>query len=88
MQSITNKPIMPGVIIPNVMAPDYLIGISAVPCNFFFVQVVMQASLKAYSFFSQIIEYTVSTSKRGNQLPVSAARWQHGSQICFTTFIY
>ncbi len=22
-----------------------------------------------------------------NQLPVSAARWQHGSQICFATFI-
>jgi hypothetical protein len=26
-------------------------------------------------------------SMRGNQLPVSAARWLHGSQICFTTFI-
>ncbi len=25
---------------------------------------------------------------RGNQLSVSAARWQHGSQICFATFIY
>ncbi len=23
----------------------------------------------------------------GNQLPDSAARWQHGSQICFATFI-
>jgi hypothetical protein len=23
---------------------------------------------------------------RGNHLPVSAARWQHGSQICFETF--
>jgi hypothetical protein len=26
-------------------------------------------------------------SVRGNQLLVSAARWQHGSQICFGTFI-
>jgi hypothetical protein len=25
-------------------------------------------------------------SMRGNQVPVSATRWQHGSQICFTTF--
>jgi hypothetical protein len=25
---------------------------------------------------------------RGNQLPVSADRWQHGSQICFGIFIY
>ncbi len=25
---------------------------------------------------------------RGNQLSVSAMRWQHGSQICFATFIY
>jgi hypothetical protein len=25
--------------------------------------------------------------KRGNQLPVSAARWQHWSPICFATFI-
>jgi len=24
---------------------------------------------------------------RGNQPPVSAARWQHCSQICFATFI-
>jgi hypothetical protein len=24
---------------------------------------------------------------RGNHLPVSAARWQHGSQICLATFI-
>jgi hypothetical protein len=24
---------------------------------------------------------------RGNQLPVSATKWQHGSQICFATFI-
>ena len=24
---------------------------------------------------------------RGNQLPVSAARWQHGYQICFANFI-
>jgi hypothetical protein len=24
---------------------------------------------------------------RGNQLPVSAARWQHDLQICFATFI-
>jgi len=24
---------------------------------------------------------------RGNQLPVSDARWQHGSQICFSTFV-
>jgi hypothetical protein len=24
---------------------------------------------------------------RGNQLPVFAARWQHGSQICFSNFI-
>jgi hypothetical protein len=24
--------------------------------------------------------------KRGNQLPVSAARWQHGTQIRFATF--
>ncbi len=23
---------------------------------------------------------------RGNQLPVSPTRWQHGSQICFATF--
>jgi hypothetical protein len=23
---------------------------------------------------------------RGNQLPVSAARWHHSSQICFVTF--
>jgi hypothetical protein len=23
---------------------------------------------------------------RGNQLAVSAARWQHGSQICLATF--
>ncbi len=23
---------------------------------------------------------------RGNQLPVSAAGWQHGSQICYATF--
>ncbi len=87
MQSITNKPIMPSVIMLNVMAPDYLIGISAVPCNYFFVQVVMQASLKADALFRQIIEYTVNTSKRGNQLSVSAARWHHGSQICFMTFI-
>jgi hypothetical protein len=26
-------------------------------------------------------------SMRGNQLPVSAARWQHGSQARFATFI-
>jgi hypothetical protein len=25
---------------------------------------------------------------RGNQLPVSATRWQHGVQIFFATFIY
>jgi hypothetical protein len=25
--------------------------------------------------------------KRKNQLPVSVTRWQHGSQICFVTFI-
>jgi hypothetical protein len=24
---------------------------------------------------------------RGNQLPVSAARWEHGSKICFAIFI-
>jgi hypothetical protein len=24
---------------------------------------------------------------RRNQLPVSGAKWQHGSQICFATFI-
>jgi hypothetical protein len=24
---------------------------------------------------------------RRNQLPVSAVRWQHGSQVCFGTFI-
>jgi hypothetical protein len=24
---------------------------------------------------------------RGNQVHVSAARWQHGLQICFATFI-
>jgi hypothetical protein len=24
---------------------------------------------------------------RGNPLPVSGARWQHGSLICFATFI-
>jgi len=31
----------------------------------------------------------VNTEKtiRINQLPVSATRWQHGSQICFATFI-
>ncbi len=28
------------------------------------------------------------TQMRGNQLPTSAIRWQHGSQICFATFIY
>jgi hypothetical protein len=27
------------------------------------------------------------TSMRGNQLPVSAARGQHGSHKCFATFI-
>jgi hypothetical protein len=25
---------------------------------------------------------------RGKQLPVSAARWQHGSQICFAQCLY
>ncbi len=29
----------------------------------------------------------VVASIRGNQLPVSAIRWQHCSQICFATFI-
>jgi len=23
-----------------------------------------------------------------NKLPVSAARWQHGSEICFATLVY
>ncbi len=26
------------------------------------------------------------SSKGGNQLPVSAARWQHGSQVCSANF--
>jgi hypothetical protein len=25
---------------------------------------------------------------KGNQLPVSDTRWQHGSQQCFATFIF
>jgi len=28
----------------------------------------------------------VICSLRGNQLPVSDARWQHGSQLCFCNF--
>ncbi len=27
--------------------------------------------------------HVYASMKKGNQLPVSAARWQHGSQICF-----
>jgi hypothetical protein len=30
---------------------------------------------------------TISLLLRGNHLPVSDVRWQHGSQICFVTFI-
>jgi hypothetical protein len=29
----------------------------------------------------------VTFTMRGDKLPVSAARWQHGSQIGFATFI-
>jgi hypothetical protein len=33
-----------------------------------------------------ILSYTIA-AMRGNQLPVRATRWQHGSQTCLATFI-
>jgi hypothetical protein len=39
-------------------------------------------------FFSFLSSDRDFDTMRVNQLPAAAARWQHGSKICFVTFIY
>ncbi len=38
-------------------------------------------------FYMIELEESTCSLMRRNQLPVSAARWQYGSRICFATFI-
>ncbi len=38
------------------------------------------------AWLSCLVKWTFHQSMRENQLPVSAARWQHWSQICFCSF--